>query len=182
MTRPSNRPLLFLLPLAAALVLAADCARLETRTVEVTAYCACGECCGWHRGSWKYLKLNFWDRYVSEGPLKGRPYTGRTASGEKPHQVHPGLFSLDSAAHPWMIPVRLVFFPWLFLPRAGTLAADKQYYPFGTKIFVPGYGWGVVEDRGRAVKGPDRLDLYCRSHGRALKWGRQRVEVKIQSP
>ena len=49
-------------------------------------------------------------------------------------------------------------------------------------MFVPGYGWGVVEDRGGAIKGPDRIDLYFDSHSDALEWGRKRVKVEIYKP
>ena len=63
--------------------------------------------------------------------------------------------------------------------KDGTIAADTKYYPFGTRMYVPGYGWGVVQDRGSAIKGPDRIDLYFESHQDALKWGRRRLQVKI---
>lgn len=159
--------------------LLAACQRPEVRRMEVTAYCGCGECCEWHRGSWKYLKLNQWDRYISTGRYRGETYTGRTASGTKPHPYHPGLFSVDSLRRPWWIPFRVVFFPWLMFERPGTIAADTRYYPFGTKLYVPGYGWGIVEDRGGAIKGPDRLDLFYRWHHQANDWGRQHVEVEI---
>ncbi|MBS3732567.1 MAG: 3D domain-containing protein, partial [Desulfobacterales bacterium] len=105
-------------------------------------------------------------------------YSGLTASGTKPHEPQPGLFSLDSLTHPWMVPFRLVF-PWLWLPKDGTIAADTRYYPFGTHIYVPNYGYGVVEDRGGAIKGPKRLDLFYDSHSDALEWGRRHVDVKI---
>lgn len=147
--------------------------------VEVTAYCGCGECCGWKRGSWKYLKINFWNKYVSSGKRKGKTYTGKTASGTKPHMPVPGLFSFDSIKHPWMIPVRIVFFPWLLIPQAGTVAADTRYYPFGMRLYIPGYGKGIVEDRGSAIKGPKRLDVFFKSHKKALIWGRQKVAVRI---
>jgi hypothetical protein len=150
------------------------------KKMEVTGYCKCGKCCSWERGSWKYLKLNFWNRYVSAGSRKGRPYSGLTASGTKPHTPHPGLFSMDSLKKPWMIPIRIIFFPWLFLPRDGTLAADTRYYPFGTRMYIPGYGYGRVEDRGGAIKGSRRLDAFFSSHRKALKWGRQRLSVKIE--
>jgi len=146
--------------------------------MEVTGYCGCGECCGWERGSWKYLKLNFWNRYVSAGKRKGRPYTGHTASGTKPHEPTPGLFSIDSIVHPWMIPIRILF-PWLWLSEDGTIAADTRYYPFGTRFDIPGYGYGVVEDRGGAIKGIDRLDAFYNSHQKALNWGRKRIDVQI---
>ena len=156
------------------------CAHVQKRTIETTAYCGCKKCCGWKRGSWKFLKLNFWNRYYASGPDKGARYYGRTASGTKPHECNPGLISADSVKHPWMIPVRLVLFPWLFLPSPGTIAADTKYYPFGTIMYIPGYGKGVVEDRGSAIKGPKRIDVFFDSHRRAQKWGRQKLKVKIK--
>ena len=147
--------------------------------METTAYCGCGQCCSWERGSWFFLNLDFWNRYVSKGPSRGRIYTGLTASNTEPSEPMPGLFSLDSFQRPWLIPVRVIF-PWLWLPRDGTIAADTQYYPFGTRMHVPGYGWGTVLDRGGAIKGPDRIDLYFASHQDALHWGRRRLKVEIE--
>lgn len=166
------------LALGFALLSTVGCAHRVVRPMVVTAYCGCGECSGWERGSWTYLKLDFWNRYVSVGPRKGQSYSGRTASGTRPHEPQPGLFSVDSMTHPWMLPIRLVF-PWLWVPRDGTLAADTRYYPFGTRIFVPGYGYGVVEDRGGAIKGREKLDVYFRNHYRARRWGRQRLDVEM---
>jgi 3D (Asp-Asp-Asp) domain-containing protein len=62
----------------------------------------------------------------------------------------------------------------------GTIAADTRYYPYGTVMIIPGYGKGVVEDTGSAIKGPHRLDVFFHSRKRALKWGRQRLKVKIR--
>ncbi len=162
-------------------LLVSGCARTEHRNIETTAYCGCGKCCSWERGSWKYLKLDFWNRYISAGKDKGKPYTGKTASGSEPTSPQPGLFSLSSLTHPWMIPVRTVF-PWLWMHHDGTIAADTGYYPFGTRMYVPGWGWGVVTDRGGAIKGPGRIDLFFSSHGDALNWGRQRLDVTIIRP
>lgn len=152
------------------------------KTLEATAYCGCSKCCGWERGSWKYLKLNFWNKYISYGKYEGRTYSGLTASGTDPHEPEEGLFSMDSLYHPWMIPIRTVFFPWYLLPEDGTIAADTKYYPFGTRMYVPGYGWGTVEDRGGAIKGPNRIDLFFDSHSDALRWGRRKVRVQIEYP
>jgi 3D (Asp-Asp-Asp) domain-containing protein len=165
--------------LLCSMLLAAGCAHVE-RPMEATAYCGCKKCCGWTRGSWKYLKLNFWNRYYASGPAAGRPYHGKTASGATPRQYYPGLFSVDSLARPWVIPFRIVFFPWLLLPHPGTIAADTGYYPFGTIMLIPGYGKGIVEDRGSAIQGPDRIDLFYDSHDDALAWGRRRVPVSIK--
>jgi len=163
-----------------ACLVVSGCAGNNVRRMEVTAYCGCGQCCGWERGRWRYLKLDVWNRYVSSGKRKGQPYSGRTASGTKPHQPHPGLISMDSIVHPWMIPIRLIFFPWLLMPRDGTIAADTKYYRFGTRMHIPGYGWCVVEDRGSAIKGPNRIDVYFSSHQKALNWGRKRVDVRME--
>ncbi len=65
--------------------------------------------------------------------------------------------------------------------RVGTFAADTGLYPFGTIMYVPGYGYGRVEDRGSAIKG-DAIDLYFRSHSAALEWGRRSKRVKIWLP
>lgn len=166
------------LGLLALLLSGSGCAAPRVRTMEVTGYCGCGQCCGWERGSWKFLKLDFWNRTISSGPGKGYAYSGLTASGTRPHEPRPGLFSRDSLAHPWMIPVRIVF-PWLIFPRDGTVAADTAHYPFGTRLYIPGYGYGVVEDRGSAIKGPSRLDAYFNSHQAALNWGRRNIPVRI---
>ena len=62
-----------------------------------------------------------------------------------------------------------------------TIAADTGVFPFGTKMKIPGYGWGVVEDRGGAIQG-NRIDLFFRTHKQALEWGRQQVRVEIVRP
>ncbi len=163
---------------AIALVAISGCSGTRKRSIEVTAYCACSQCTDWERGSWKYLKLDFWNHYVSKGPRKGKLHTGQTASGAMPRQFHPGLFSWNTVTHPWKLPFRILF-PWLWLAHDGTIAADTKYYAFGTRMYVPGYGYGVVEDRGGAIKGPKRLDLYYDSHNAARKWGRKTVDVEI---
>lgn len=63
--------------------------------------------------------------------------------------------------------------------RPGTIAADTSYYPFGTVMYVPGYGYGRVEDRGGAIKGPDKIDVFFRRRSKALQWGRQRLRVRV---
>ncbi|MCK5850674.1 MAG: 3D domain-containing protein, partial [Kiritimatiellae bacterium] len=58
------------------------------------------------------------------------------------------------------------------IARRGTIAADTRKYPFGTVMFIEGYGYGRVEDRGGAIKG-NRIDLFFQNHRQALKWGRK---------
>jgi len=47
-------------------------------------------------------------------------------------------------------------------------------------MIVPGYGEGVVEDTGSAIKGPNRIDVFFRSRQDALRWGRQKLMVKVR--
>ncbi|MCH7958722.1 MAG: 3D domain-containing protein [Candidatus Hydrogenedentes bacterium] len=63
--------------------------------------------------------------------------------------------------------------------RRGTIAADTSLYAFGTAMYIPGYGYGRVEDRGSAIKG-DHIDLFFITHQQALDWGRQYKRVKIR--
>ena len=70
------------------------------------------------------------------------------------------------------------------------VAADTTHYPFQTRLSIPGYADGrpvPVLDRGGAIKGPTRLDLFFADdpgnpgsgHRKALKWGRRWVAVTI---
>ena len=62
--------------------------------------------------------------------------------------------------------------------KKGIIAADTRHYPFGTIMHVPGYGWGEVHDKGKAIKG-NRIDLFFSSHKKALEWGRRTVKVRV---
>lgn len=150
-----------------------------TIPMEVTAYCDCGECNGYKRGSWKFLKLDKWNRYVSEGGRKGKKYTGKTASGGKLVEPRAGLLSKETVTQPWTVPGKVVM-PWRARQRLGTIAADTSYYPFGTLMYVPGWGWGSVGDRGGAIKGPQRIDIFFSSHGETKQWGRQQLNVAVE--
>ncbi len=65
--------------------------------------------------------------------------------------------------------------------RKGTIAADTRRFPFGTIMYIEGYGYGRVEDRGGAIKGA-HIDLFFRTHNQALEWGRQTKKVKVWLP
>lgn len=67
--------------------------------------------------------------------------------------------------------------------KMGTVAADTRYYPFGTILYIPGYGYGRVEDRGGDIKGAHRLDLWFPTEREALQWGRKKhVRVTVWRP
>ncbi|MBA4493285.1 3D domain-containing protein [Paenactinomyces guangxiensis] len=63
-------------------------------------------------------------------------------------------------------------------PKRGTVAVDPDVIPLGTKLYIPGYGYGVAEDTGGAVNGRI-IDLFFETRSEAIKWGRRTVTIKI---
>jgi 3D (Asp-Asp-Asp) domain-containing protein len=60
-----------------------------------------------------------------------------------------------------------------------TIAADLKIFPIGTILFIPGYGYGVVADKGGAIKG-NKIDLYFETVDDVYnKWGKKEVKVYI---
>ncbi|PWW29701.1 3D (Asp-Asp-Asp) domain-containing protein [Cytobacillus oceanisediminis] len=60
-----------------------------------------------------------------------------------------------------------------------TVAADLNVFPIGTILFVPGYGYGVVADKGGAIKG-NKLDLYYETVDDVYNnWGKKTLDVYI---
>lgn len=57
-----------------------------------------------------------------------------------------------------------------------TVAADTRILPFGTKIYIDGYGERTVQDTGGAIKG-NRIDVFFDSHQEALQFGVQYKEI-----
>lgn len=48
----------------------------------------------------------------------------------------------------------------------------------GQKLFIEGYGYGVANDIGGAIRGWE-VDLCFDSHEEALEWGRKLVKVFV---
>ncbi len=65
--------------------------------------------------------------------------------------------------------------------RRGTIAADTSRYAFGTRMKVPGYGKGTVEDVGSAIKG-EHIDVFFKDHKDALRWGVRTLDVTVWVP
>ncbi|WP_242223947.1 3D domain-containing protein [Bacillus cereus group sp. BfR-BA-01380] len=60
-----------------------------------------------------------------------------------------------------------------------TIAADLRVFPIGTILFVPGYGYGVVADKGGAIQG-SRLDLYYETVRDVYKqWGKKKLNIYV---
>jgi 3D (Asp-Asp-Asp) domain-containing protein len=64
-------------------------------------------------------------------------------------------------------------------PAVGRIAAaDTKVLPFGTEVFVPGYGQAVVHDVGSKIRG-HRLDVLFPTHKEAKRWGVQYLDVEV---
>lgn len=59
-----------------------------------------------------------------------------------------------------------------------TIAVDPNVIPYGTKLFVEGYGFAIAADTGTAIIG-DTIDVFFNSYNEACKWGLKYVNVYI---
>lgn len=60
-----------------------------------------------------------------------------------------------------------------------TIAADLDIYPIGTIMYIPGYGYGVVADKGSAIHG-NKIDLYYPTVKDVYaEWGKKTIDVYI---
>ena len=60
----------------------------------------------------------------------------------------------------------------------GVVAVDPKVIPLGTRLFIPGYGYGVASDTGGAIDGR-RIDLCYETRAEALLWGRRSVSIIV---
>ena len=56
-------------------------------------------------------------------------------------------------------------------PDIGTVAVDPKVIPYGTKMYIPGYGFGVAQDTG--VKG-EHIDVFFDTENECIQFGRKR--------
>ncbi|MGO4539649.1 3D domain-containing protein [Paenibacillus sp. 2TAB19] len=63
--------------------------------------------------------------------------------------------------------------------QVSTIAADPKFLPIGTLLYIPGYGYGVVADTGKAIKG-NKIDLYFETIKEVYEqWGKRTVDVQV---
>lgn len=62
--------------------------------------------------------------------------------------------------------------------RKGIVAVDPKVIPLGTKMYIPGYGYGVAADIGSAIKG-NKIDVAFESRKEALQFGRRNIVIQI---
>jgi 3D (Asp-Asp-Asp) domain-containing protein len=60
----------------------------------------------------------------------------------------------------------------------GVVAVDPKVVPLGTLMYIEGYGFGVAEDTGGAIKG-NKIDVCIENRREAMAWGRRKVRVHI---
>jgi peptidoglycan DL-endopeptidase CwlO len=60
----------------------------------------------------------------------------------------------------------------------GTVAVDTGIFPFGTKMYIPGYGDGVAADRGSAIVGKI-IDIWFPTCAQARAWGRKTLTITV---
>ncbi len=60
----------------------------------------------------------------------------------------------------------------------GVLAVDPTVIPYGTVVYIPGYGVARAEDTGGAIKG-NRLDVCYETKDEAFSWGVRNLTVYI---
>ena len=65
-------------------------------------------------------------------------------------------------------------------PGPGTAAVDPRVIPYGTFLWVAGYGWAEAQDTGAAMRrGKSDLDLFFWTRQEALDWGRRNTAVVL---
>ncbi len=62
----------------------------------------------------------------------------------------------------------------------GLVAVDPKVIPFGTVLYIEGYGMAIAADKGRAIRG-NKIDLCFATRQQALQFGRRKVRVHILS-
>ncbi|MFZ5975415.1 MAG: G5 domain-containing protein, partial [Bacillota bacterium] len=65
-------------------------------------------------------------------------------------------------------------------PHRGTIAVNPDVIPYGTRMYIEGYGYGVAEDTGAFIYSyPNRIDLFMESFNECYSWGSRTVTVYI---
>lgn len=99
------------------------------------------------------------------------------ASANRPAPASPGVHSLTVAATAYALPGRTATgspVGW------GSVAVDPSVIPLGSRLRIPGYGFGVASDVGGAIQGA-RIDVWFPTEAQALAWGNRVVTITVYS-
>ena len=61
----------------------------------------------------------------------------------------------------------------------GCIAVDPSVIPLGSKIYVPGYGWGEAMDTGGGIYG-NKIDIWLPTSAACYQWGVRKVTIKVK--
>ena len=60
-------------------------------------------------------------------------------------------------------------------PKLGTIAVNPKLIPYGSQIYIKGYGYGTAQDTGAfrnyAAPKNNAIDLWFNSESEARRWG-----------
>lgn len=59
-----------------------------------------------------------------------------------------------------------------------TIAVDPSVIPYGTKLFVEGYGFAIAADTGTAIVG-NKIDVFFDTYKEACRWGAKYVNLYV---
>lgn len=62
--------------------------------------------------------------------------------------------------------------------QVGVVAVDTDVIPFGTKMYIEGYGYAIAGDTGGAIQG-NKIDVYFDTYAEAIQYGVKEVMVYI---
>lgn len=62
--------------------------------------------------------------------------------------------------------------------RLGAVAVDPRVIPMGSRLYIPGYGWGRAVDTGGAIQGR-KIDVWLPTMGQCLQWGIRDVTIIV---
>lgn len=59
-----------------------------------------------------------------------------------------------------------------------TIAVDPRVIPYGSKVYIEGYGTYIAEDCGGGIKG-NMIDIYMNTYNECVQFGRRKAKVYI---
>lgn len=62
--------------------------------------------------------------------------------------------------------------------QRGVVAVDTKIIPFGTELYIEGYGYAIAGDTGSAIKG-NKIDVFFDDYSDAIKYGVKNVNVYV---